>query len=727
MRKITACIAILVALVSSAAHAQLREALSVRSPQGDVEIKVLPGDSRLTFTVIANGVAVIEPSPMSFTLDGVDLADGATYVGRENYAVNEEYPTRGVHARGVNYCNGTRFLLKHAASGQEFTVDLRAYRDGAAFRIIVPAAAGATDQHRVPDETTTFTLPADATIWSHNLRGHYEGDYEKRDIAAIEAGTWHAPPVTFKLAGGAYGIITEANLVNYSGMALEADGKRGFRVGLGHRQPVSHPYELRYSKEDVARLSRPAAISGTITTPWRVVILAKDLNALVNCDLVTNLNPPPDKKLFPDGQFTAWVLPGRAVWRYLDNDPPPAPDARGTTQPTTRPAPAAPEGAPQPPAAVLQALPEGAVLMTRTGDAVTLAQAPTPADAGARADVAAQPRQQRGPTTATTTSTGPTSRPRTTAKDMKVWSDLAEKLGFEYSILEGFWSRWTPEELSELVASSRLSRVGIWVWVHSRNLRTPEDRQAMFKRCVDAGVVGLKVDFFDHEHKETIDQYHAILKEAAEHKLLLNFHGANKPAGESRTWPNELVREAVRGMEARKLLHRAAHETTLPFTRYVVGHAEYTGTLFSDRRGDTTFAHQIAIPVVLTAPLLTYGAHPQRLIASPAADVIRQIPPVWDETIVLPPSEIGEIAVFARRLENRWFLGVLNGQAPRQIQVPLTFLKQGKYTATLVRDGGSDPTSMKVEKDQVLRPADTVTIDLAAGGGFVGCFVSKEE
>src|SRR5439155_2287800 len=109
---------------------------------------------------------------------------------------------------------------------------------------------------------------------------------------------WAAPPVTYELPGrDGYAAITEANLVNYSGMALEGDGKRGLRIGLGHRQPVSHPFELRYSTADIERLSNPAAISGIITTPWRVVIVGKDLNTLVNSDIVANLCPPPEETL----------------------------------------------------------------------------------------------------------------------------------------------------------------------------------------------------------------------------------------------------------------------------------------------------------------------------------------------------------------------------------------------------------------------------------------------
>jgi alpha-glucosidase len=101
-------------------------------------------------------------------------------------------------------------------------------------------------------------------------------------------------------------------------MGLRADGQNGFKGVLGDALPVSHPFELRYTKDDIARLAKPAAFNGTITTPWRVIMVAPDLNTLVNCDIINNVSPPPDSTFFPAGFATPWLRPGRAVWRYLD-------------------------------------------------------------------------------------------------------------------------------------------------------------------------------------------------------------------------------------------------------------------------------------------------------------------------------------------------------------------------------------------------------------------------
>jgi alpha-glucosidase len=218
-----------------------------------------------------------------------------------------------------------------------------------------------------------------------------------------------------------------------------------------------------------------------------------------------------------------------------------------------------------------------------------------------------------------------------------------------------------------------------------------------------------------------VDLYTTLLRDAAKHRVMVNFHGANKPTGEARTWPNELIREGVRGMEARRLQSRAGHDATLPFTRYLAGHGDYTPVHFGERRGDTTWVHQVATAAVFTEPLLTYGAHPATLLKNPALPMIKAIPPVWDETIVLPQSEVGELVALARRKGVVWFLAVLNGPAARTLHVPLTFLGEGAYRGLVVRDHANNPEAVHVEEASQKR-GDTLAIELSAGGGFVGWF-----
>jgi len=570
------------------------DAIRVTSPNGAIEIALLPADgSRLTYGVTFRNRPVIEASPLGILVDGVDLGQGVEAGKVESYRANEHYASRGVHSQATNRFNGARIALRHSASGTDSVLDVRVFEDGIAFRYIVPG---------------------------------------KGSIADVAAGDWAAPPLTVKLPDAAgYAAITEAAVIHFAGMVLQADGQGAFRARLGHAPPASYPFTLRYGDAEAARLAQPAAISDTITTPWRVVMIGPDLNTLVNCDIVSNLAPPPDPRFFPQGLHTDWIKPGRAVWKYLDG-----------------------------------------------GGENTL-------------------------------------------ETMKQFSRLAGELGFEYNLVEGFWQRWNESELRELIDYSRARNVGIWLWKHSRDIRDPEARAAFFQHAQDVGAVGVKLDFFDHEAKEIIELYQAALEGAAAHRLMVDFHGANKPTGESRTWPNELNREAVSGMERRSMQAWSQHDTTIPFTRMLAGHLDFTPMLFGERRRETSWAHQIATAALFTAPLLVYGAHPQAMLDNPAVELIKSIPTVWDETRVLPQSEIGEIAAFARRHGKQWFLVIANGPSARSVEVPLSFLGGGSHQALVVRDREDDPAAVVVEHPTLHRQ-DALKIDLRPGGGCVARF-----
>ena len=310
-----------------------------------------------------------------------------------------------------------------------------------------------------------------------------------------------------------------------------------------------------------------------------------------------------------------------------------------------------------------------------------------------------------------------------TFEGIKDFSDLAGKLGFEYQVVEGLWRRWTDDQLRDLVSYSRERKVGILLWVHSRDIQGRDARRALFQRLHGFGVAGVKIDFLDHEAKEVIDLYQAILRDAAEFQLLVDFHGANKPAGESRTWPNEMTREGVYGLEHRAQTW-ARHNTTIPFTRYLAGHGDYTPVVFGDRRRETSWPHQLATAAIFTSPLLVYGANPKSLLENPAAELIKALPSTWDETIVLPGSAIGELAAFARRKGDEWFIAVLNGPEPRNLRVNLKFLGPRSYNAMLVRDDPDNAASERIEHGSFDRQG-SLAITLRGGAGFIGRLVPR--
>jgi alpha-glucosidase len=184
-----------------------------------------------------------------------------------------------------------------------------------------------------------------------------------------------------------------------------------------------------------------------------------------------------------------------------------------------------------------------------------------------------------------------------------------------------------------------------------------------------------------------------------------------------------MLREAVRGMESSRFQERARHETILPFTRYLAGPCDYTTMIFNERRADSTWAHQIAGLATFHSPMLTIAAHPQAVLDNSAADVIKSIPAVWDETTVLPESRIGELSIFARRKGDLWMLAVMaSSGTERTIKVPLSFLPEGEYKASFVRDDKTNDAAVVVEHSTARR-GDTLTIEMRSSGGFVGRFL----
>ena len=288
---------------------------------------------------------------------------------------------------------------------------------------------------------------------------------------------------------------------------------------------------------------------------------------------------------------------------------------------------------------------------------------------------------------------------------------------------EGSWPR-----MKELCDYAKTKGVAIWVWegwTYNKQrqwpgLETHDKRVEFFRRCRDVGVVGAKIDFMDNESHSRLEFYQDCLRVAAENRIMVNFHGANKPAGEERTWPNEMSREGIHGLEYNKWeATPTAHYATLPFTRMLAGHGDFTPTTFNPEflKG-TTVAQQLACAVVFSSPFLCWADSPDIYLASPALDAIRAMPVLWDESVVLSPSRIGELAAIARRHGNEWWVGVVNGGGPRDVELPMAFLGAGKWLADCYGDG-EQPAKFVITRDVAVSATTPHKVTLAAGGGVV--------
>ncbi|MFD4600989.1 glycoside hydrolase family 97 catalytic domain-containing protein [Streptomyces sp. NPDC058464] len=280
----------------------------------------------------------------------------------------------------------------------------------------------------------------------------------------------------------------------------------------------------------------------------------------------------------------------------------------------------------------------------------------------------------------------------------------------EWDVADPDWQAdsWMPE----LVDYAKAKGVGIIVWIHQRDLDTPEERAQWLPALERWGVKGVKIDFMNSESQSMFQWYDTILAETAEHHLMVDFHGATLPKGIQRTWPQVMSMEAVGGEEKRT--NTAAHLTTLPFTRNVIGSMDFTPGGFQ-RVGlrPNSDAAEAGLTVVYESGLQMFAGTPESYDQRPLArDFMDQEPAAWDDTRLLAGSP-GQEAVLARRSGDRWFLGGVYAGAARTATLPLT-IGRGRWLVETVRDGADG----LVQDRQVLRGGDELSVDVVANGGF---------
>ncbi|MEJ7586282.1 MAG: glycoside hydrolase family 97 protein [Ferruginibacter sp.] len=278
---------------------------------------------------------------------------------------------------------------------------------------------------------------------------------------------------------------------------------------------------------------------------------------------------------------------------------------------------------------------------------------------------------------------------------------------------------------------ARQKGVGIRVWVHWQALY-PKLEEA-FTQYEKWGLTGLMMDFMDRDDQEMVNIYEEVLRSAAKHKLHIQFHGAFKPSGLHRTFPNEYTREGTYNYEVNKWNEAGLspdHDINMPFTRLLAGPTDYHlggfravppakfKTQHSRPLMVGTRCHMLAMYVVLESYLAMVCDYPAAYEGQPGFKFIEDVPASWDETIV-PAAEVHQFVTIARRKGTQWFIGTINSNKARSVQLPLSFLPAGKYTAEIYSDTehtAEDPNQLLLLV-QTVSNADTITLHLAAGGG----------
>ena len=330
----------------------------------------------------------------------------------------------------------------------------------------------------------------------------------------------------------------------------------------------------------------------------------------------------------------------------------------------------------------------------------------------------------------------------------KYYIDFAAKNGIEYVILDEGWYPLgnvfvsVPEiNVPELCKYAESKHVGVILWVVWKTFWDKIDEAiALYENW---GVKGVKVDFMQRDDQKIVNFYLEAAKKTAEHHLLIDFHGAYKPDGLGRTWPNALTREGVKGMENDKWSKEVTpeHDVTLPFTRMIAGPMDYTpGALvnmdkanftpnFTRPESQGTRAHQVALYVIYESPLQMLSDSPSNYMKEQeTTDFIVKIPVVWDDIIGID-GKVGDYILLARRSGKEWFAGALTNWTARDMDLDLSFLPAGKYSMDIFQDGinadryAGDYKHLKT----IVKSGDKVKIHLAPGGGWAARITPEQQ
>ena len=316
----------------------------------------------------------------------------------------------------------------------------------------------------------------------------------------------------------------------------------------------------------------------------------------------------------------------------------------------------------------------------------------------------------------------------------KYYIDFAASQGIEYVILDEGWAvnlkadlmQVIPEiDLPMLARHAQSKGVGLILW--AGYWAFDRDMEAVCKHYADMGIKGFKIDFMDRDDQVVVDFYRRAAETCAKYHMLADFHGAFKPSGLNRTWPNVINFEGVYGLEQMKWggteLTQVDYDVTVPFIRMSAGPMDYTqGAMRNATRSNYrpvnsegmsqgTRCHQLAEYVIFDSPLNMLCDSPSNYLQEPeCTQYIAEIPTVWDETVALD-GKIAEYVVTARRKGDTWYVGALTNWTPRDLDIDLGFLPEGSWKVEIYQDG--------VNADRAARDYKRVDTRVEAGSGKI--------
>lgn len=321
----------------------------------------------------------------------------------------------------------------------------------------------------------------------------------------------------------------------------------------------------------------------------------------------------------------------------------------------------------------------------------------------------------------------------------KKFIDYAASMQWEYCLVDADWDQKIGyEKIKELATYANDKNVGLWVWYNSAGswnttpytpkskLITQADREKEFQLLHDAGIRGIKIDFFGGDGQSMIRYYLDILEDAAKYKLMINFHGSTIPRGWHRTYPHLMSMEAVKGFEyvtfeQKNADEQPSHCTILPFTRNLFDPMDFTPlSLYQvpNINRKTSSGYELALAIVFTSGVTHFVETPSGMKKAPGEvkAFLQTLPTQWHDIKFLSGYP-GKEVIVARRFQDQWYIGGINGEdKTKEIVLDLTFLKGRK--GYMITDSDTDEEiALKASASETIQASKTIS--LKPYGGFV--------
>jgi alpha-glucosidase len=675
---------------SSAIVAVESQILSVSSPDGKLKIAFqaksnpppyLPGE-RAYYQLSYLGQTILVDSPLGLDFKEASALDrdleivGANRESNDSTWDNPFGPRRKVRD---HYNQLTVHLHERHAPGRCVDLVFRAYDEGVAFRYALPQQ-DALRNFMIAAENTGFYFTRDASAWAIDLGQYstpYEGEFRQVALTEIKPNSIIGLPLVVKTAGGTWVALLEADLTDYAGMYVS--GVPGTSNAL------------------VSKLSPLPNIDFTLPLYFGAASLEDQLGKMGA--MSEHLQFPasyPHTRAAALDDLVAGSTPKATPWRVLMVNP----RAGG---------------------------------LIESSDLILNLSAPC-----ALADISwIKPGKSAWDWWSGRFARDVNFQPGMNTATLEHYLDFAAQSHFQYLLIDSNWSSWTditrpvPEvNLPEILALAKQKGVGVLLWLPWTATALQMDEA--FPLYEKWGVAGVKVDLMNRDDQEMVNFLERVVRKAAEHHLVVDFHGVYKPTGLRRTYPNLLTREGVMGLEYDKGSDRVTpdHDVTIPFTRMLAGPMDFTpGGFRNTARGQFqvhdpepmvqgTRAHQLAMYVVYESPLAMVSDEPEAYTQQPGFEFILEVPTVWEDTKVLN-GEVGLYITVARKHGGAWYLGSMTNWEGRTLEIPLDFLGAGNFDAQVFSDGpGADrvATSVSILHERV-NAHSKLRLKLASGGG----------